>query len=349
MMVDKGIKIQNVYYMLSYAFKVLRESGYEKVGCEEFQNTADLLSAILAKGIEFQVKRGLGREYIPISESLRTVRGKIDISASIKDQTMRRRQLICDYDEFSINTELNQIIKTTVAVLLKAEIPNSRKKAFKNLMMYFKDIDEINPYTINWNVKFHRNNQSYQMLINVCYLIIKGLLQTDSQGNIKLQKFLDEQRMCRLYEKFILEYYKTHFPDLNVAASQIKWQADALDEHLLLLPTMQSDIMLSKKDSSKVLIIDAKYYAHTMQLQYDKLTIHSNNLYQIFTYVKNASIPHHSEVSGMLLYAETSDEFTPEANFNMSGNQIYVRTLDLNANFQQIQEQLNAIVIMVFG
>ena len=55
--------------------------------------------------------------------------------------------------------------------------------------------------------------------------------------------FLDEQRMCRLYEKFILEYYKREFPMLDVSASQIPW---ALDDGIGdMLPAMQSDITLS--------------------------------------------------------------------------------------------------------
>ena len=48
----------------------------------------------------------------------------------------------------------------------------------------------------------------HELLIAVCYLIIKGLLQTQSDGSTKLMDFFDEQRMCRLYEKFILKYYK---------------------------------------------------------------------------------------------------------------------------------------------
>ena len=71
--------------------------------------------------------------------------------------------------------------------------------------------------------------------------------------------------------------------DVNAAASQIPW---ALDDGIgTMLPIMQSDITLSQ--GSRVLIIDAKYYTHTMQTQYDVHTLHSNNLYQIFIYVKN--------------------------------------------------------------
>ena len=46
------------------------------------------------------------------------------------------------------------------------------------------------------------------MLIAICELVVKGLLQTTVDGKTKLMDFLDEQRMCRLYEKFILACYK---------------------------------------------------------------------------------------------------------------------------------------------
>ena len=45
------IPIQNVYYMLSYAFQVLNEQGYKNIATEQFQNTAELMAAILEKGI----------------------------------------------------------------------------------------------------------------------------------------------------------------------------------------------------------------------------------------------------------------------------------------------------------
>ncbi|MEE1046352.1 MAG: 5-methylcytosine-specific restriction endonuclease system specificity protein McrC, partial [Clostridia bacterium] len=43
------IPIQNIYYMLSYAFQVLKEQGYKNVATEHFENMADLCAAILNK------------------------------------------------------------------------------------------------------------------------------------------------------------------------------------------------------------------------------------------------------------------------------------------------------------
>jgi len=334
--------------MLSYAFQVLNEQGYKNIATEQFNNVAELCAAILSKGVLVQLKRGLGREYIEQTESTSSPRGRIEISESVKTRSMLRKQLICSYDDFSVNSYLNRIIKTTMEILLHADISKARKKELRRLLVYFGDVELLDVHTINWRVQYNRNNQTYRMLISVCYLVIKGLLQTNSDGTTRLMDFLDEQRMCRLYEKFILEYYRREFPQISASPSQIPWAVD--DGMRAMLPVMQSDIMLEYEN--KVLIIDAKYYSHTTQAQYDTHTLHSNNMYQIYTYVKNKDAdfedrPH--TVSGMLLYAKTNETIQPDNAYLMSGNKVSVKTLDLNCEFAQIAAQLNAIVDDHFG
>ena len=337
------IPIQNIYYMLSYAFQVLNEQGYKNIATEQFNNVAELCAAILSKGISLQLKRGLGREYIEQTEALSSLRGRIEISESIKTRSMLKKQLICSYDDFSVNSYMNRIIKTTMGLLLHADISKARKKELRKLLVFFGEVQLLDIHTINWNVQYNRNNQTYQMLISICYLVIKGLLQTNSDGTTRLMDFLDEQRMNRLYEKFILEYYAKECPQVRATASQIPW---ALDDGVnAMLPVMQSDIMLTR--GNEVLIIDAKYYTHTTQTQYDVHTLHSANLYQIFTYVKNKDTefgeePH--KVSGMLLYAATDEAIQPDNSYQMSGNKISVKTLDLSKDFSHISEQLQNIV-----
>lgn len=342
------IPIQNIYYMLSYSFSVLNEQGYKSITTEKFDNIAELMAAILVKGIATQLKRGLQKEYIGRTEELSLLRGKIDVSESVKTQTMLKSQMVCSYDEFSVNGLMNRILKSTVYLLLKSDISAKRKKELKKLMVFFADVELIDLNIVNWNIQYNRTNQTYQMMISICYLVVKGLLQTNSYGNTKLMDFIDEQRMCYLYEKFILQYYKKEFPQLSVNASRISWQLDNGED--TLLPIMQSDISLQKDNT--VLIIDAKYYSHTTQVKYDKHSLHSNNLYQIFTYVKNKDYElrqQKHEVSGMLLYAKTDDDIQPNNVYKMSGNQISVKTLDLNLPFSDISRQLNDIVKMHFN
>lgn len=336
------IPIQNIYYMLSYAFQTLQAENYKDLATENFHNTAELCAAILDKGIGIQLKHGLRRDYVSKSESLSTLQGKLNISESIKTQTMLKKQMICTYDEFSTNIQFNQIIKSTVLLLLKANITNSRKKSLRKLLLFFSDVNEIDLHFVNWNQQYNRSNQNYQMLIGMCYLVYKGLLTTQNNGSTKLMDFFDGQRMCRLYEKFLLEYYRKEHPELTANASQIAWQLD--DTENQMLPRMQTDIMLSKNNN--ILIIDAKYYSHMTQQQYRIHTLHSNNLYQIFTYVKNKEFElrnYEHTVSGMLLYAQTDEDIIPNNTYHMSGNQISVLALDLNQDFSKISRTLDDI------
>lgn len=346
---DKSIFIKNIYYMLSYAFTTLHQDEYENIAAEDFENLHDLFAAILCKGIGRQLKQGLYREYVNCIEDLTVVRGKINMPGTIQNKMAKQRQLTCEYDVLSQNNLLNQILKTTVMILLRhAKVKEEYKTDLKKEMLYFSDVDTLDPFIIRWNsIRFQRNNNSYRILISLCQLVLEGMLMTTENGELKLARYIDEQRMSRLYEKFILEYYIKECPQVTATASQIKW---ALDDGVgTYLPIMQSDIMLMQ--GKRVLIIDAKYYTHTMQTQYDSNTLRSAHLYQIFTYVKNKEAEFNDEehtVSGMLLYAKTDEQLQPDGEYMMSGNKISVKTLDLNCEFSEIKDQLDGIVFRHF-
>ena len=342
-MKDKSIFIKNIYYMLSYAFTALDQGGYEDIEKESFDHIHNLFAAILAKGIGRQLKHGLYREYISRTEAIPVVRGKINMPGTIQNRLARKQVVTCDYDKLSENNLLNQILKTTVMLLLRhADVEQRYKDDLKKEMLFFANVDTVDPAAVRWSaIRFQRNNNTYRMLISLCQLIIEGMLLTEETGAYRLASFIDPQRMNRLYEKF------KECPQVKATASQIPWAVD--DGIRTMLPVMQSDIMLTR--DSDVLIIDAKYYTRTTQSVFDAHTLHSGNLYQIFTYVKNKDMefsekPH--MVSGMLLYAATDEAIQPDNCYQMSGNKITVKTLDLNREFPEIAAQLNAIVAAHF-
>lgn len=311
---------------------------------------------ILDKGengvwISQQLKQGLHKEYITKNEDLSVMRGKLDIYGTIKNQIQRKKSLSCEYDELSVNNIFNQILKTTMTILIRdSGVKKSHKADLKKIILFFHDIDIIEPSRIRWSsLMYQRNNKNYEMLINICYFVLDGMLQTTDKGNYKMMTFSDEH-MHRLYEKFVLEYFKRHHSYLSeVRAAQVKWNlaTDTEESMIRFLPAMQTDIFLRYKE--KVLIIDTKYYGNSMQKQYDKVTIHSGNMYQIFTYVKNQDVENNGRVSGMLLYAKTEEAITPDCSFVIGGNKISVKTVDLNKEFKLIAAQLDKIAEDYFG
>lgn len=342
---NKGILIKNIYYMLAYAFQELRQNNYAEIDGEEFDEIYDLFAEILSRGISYQLKQGLHREYIHRNEPLNTIRGKIDIPQSILLKTQNRNQIVCEYDELSENNIYNRILVTTVDSLLKhSKVKATAKSNLKRLMLFFANVQPIEVKDIHWNtLRFDRNNRNYRVLLYICYFIIDGLLMTTEDGKYHMREFSDEH-MNRLFEKFVLEYYRKKHPQLRARAEQVKWNIDKgfSTDSENILPIMQTDIMLTI--GTRTLIIDTKYYTRTMQYQFNKSTIHSNNLYQIHTYVTEHDRDGTGCVDGMLLYAKTQESIVPDGQMKLAkGNIIFFRTLDLNQEFHAIEKSLDSL------
>ena len=344
-MANSNILIKNIYHMLAYAFKVLKQSNYDQVATEDFENIHNLLAAILSKGISQQLKQGLYREYIDKSDDLSVLRGKLNISGTIKNRVQNKQMLACEFDELSEDNIFNQILKLTATILIKNRNVEAEYKAeLKKLLLYFGNVSDVSVSMIKWStLRFQRNNQSYKMLMNICYLVIDGLLLSTQNGEYSMANFIDDQHMHSLYENFIREYYRYHYGnEVSVSASFVDWDIPEGSEGIELLPKMKTDITLQKGE--KTLIIDAKYYSHTMQHHFDSNTFHSANMYQIFTYVKNFDKEQTGNVSGMLLYARTNEAIQPDNDYVIGGNKISVKTLDLNCDFEVIKKQLDSII-----
>lgn len=341
---DKGILIRNIYYMLAYAFQELRQNNYVEIKGETFDDIYDLFAEILARGIAYQLKQGLYRGYVVRHESMQTVKGKIDINGTIANRMRNNQQIVCNYDELSENNIYNQILVTTAFILIRnSNVKKERKSQLKKLMLFFQNVQPIDIHAIRWNtLRFDRNNRNYRMLLYICYFIVSEWLMTTEEGKYKMREFSDEH-MNRLFEKFVLEYYKKHHPATKASAAQIGWNIVEEATDTSVLPIMQSDVLLTL--GARTLIIDTKYYSKIMQEQYGKETLRNSHLYQIRTYVDEYDRDHLHNVDGMLLYAKTKDVSFEDAQIrHRDGYTLYIRTLDLNKDFADIKKRLDSII-----
>ncbi len=346
------IPIQNIYYMLAYAFQILRQSNFCRIESEEFENIEDLFAEILTVAVSQQLKQGLHREYVNRIENLSGFRGKLDMSKTILNKMQRKQMLSCEFDELTENNIYNQVIKATMSLLLrKRTVKLERRCKLKKSLAFFDGIDTVKLSSIRWSsLRFCRHNHIYEMLINICYFVYASQLPTSTDGQYFMAVF-SENNMAKLFEKFVLEYYRFHYGYLVPTSAQVKWDLDVQAEQrgTSFLPKMQTDIFLQNKKNGKELIIDTKFYSQIFQAHMGVEKLHSDNLYQIFAYVKNKDIGNTGNVAGMLLYADIGSTVALDYSYSIGGNPIYVRTLDLNQNFQYIAQQLNQIVEVYFG
>mgnify|MGYP004512562117 CR=1 FL=1 len=340
-----GIPIRNIFYMLAYAFKELRGSNYGRVATEDFNGVHDLFAEVLQIGISSLLKQGLHREYVLRSDTLVTLRGKLDVSGTIGVRMALRAALACEFDELSVDNTFNRILKSTSVLLLRSsEVGKARKAALRRLMPFFSEVGIIDLKLLKWGqLRYDRNSRVYQTLHTICYFIVTDLLPTTEAGGSHAPQFTDSN-MALLFQRFIMAYYRRWHPELKARAKMIGWNISKDAPQSSLLPTMNTDVTLSFP-SGRTLIIDAKYYSHTLQEHYGRLSIHSANIYQIHTYVTNEDKKHTGEVDGMLLYAMTTAYGAMSERMTLNdGNIIMFTTLDLSQDFESIKSQLEGII-----
>lgn len=341
------IPIKNIYYMLCYAWNLLEQKDAIELGNEEFDNIYNLLARVYVKGVSGLIKRGLNRNYISKNENLSLLKGKILINESINKQTQIKGRLTCSYDEFSEDFTLNRIIKSTMEVLVKVHNidPEIRKKLF-SLMPYFNEINNIRfSKRLFSNLRYNRNNHHYKMLINISELVYLGLITNEDSKEVEFSDFVRDGQMAKLYEKFILNFYKNHLNSTRfvVHAPKLNWNLNGTisDDDLKLLPEMRTDIVVEDLLHNKQYIIDTKYYAQTLvSSNWSELKkVRTAHLYQIYAYVNQSGFD--GDVVGMLLYPTVTADV--DALFPMN-KEIRIKTLNLDSQWESICERLLSLL-----
>ena len=113
----RNVPIKNVYYMLTYAWNNTKEKDITPSSGDESPELYNFLAKKLVDGIYHLLKRGFNRDYRMLSNDIRTIRGKINFSETIKRGLLYNGKVQCEYDEFDEDTKQNQIIKATLTKL----------------------------------------------------------------------------------------------------------------------------------------------------------------------------------------------------------------------------------------
>lgn len=192
-------------------------------------------------------------------------------------------------------------------------------------------------------VQLHRNNRIYGFLLHVCEFVHEHWLPTEEGRGRHFRDFA-RNGLPKVFERFVLNFYKRELPDWDVGAPWIDWSADgqnALSRELL--PVMKTDVCLSRP--GRAIILDTKFYAEALKAgPYGTPKLLSGNLYQMYTYLRQKSCdPGWESAEGVLLYPRTSRDL--DAEFSTHGHRIRAVTLNLWQPWQAIHGDLLNIVI----
>lgn len=339
------IPLQNIYYLLCYAWNKLDESEIVNVKAIDSTELIDLFAKVLSNGLSRLLKQGLDRYYIEQEHIVNGIKGKLNLSATIKQNVLPFHNTVCVYDEFDYDVLHNQILKTTISKLLRTKkLDSSLKNELHKLYIKLPPISEITIRNAYFKqIRLNRNNYHYDFILKVCQILNENLFIDESTGDYKFKDFLREEKaMAQLFEAFVRNFYKLE-TDYAVSRDTITWQFLSENQHDLdMLPLMFTDITLLS--DSKKIIIDTKYYKEAFKSRFEKQKISSGNLYQLFAYLKNQE--NDSELTqscvGILLYPSGHSDF--EYSYKYENHKIRVMSINLNQDWQQIRTDLLKIV-----
>ncbi len=340
------IPVENIYFLLCYAWDKLEEKDRVNVSTDGTNDLLELLSQVLINGSRILLKRGLEHDYVAVTEENVGVKGKLEVSKSVKQNSFQRLRAVCSYDEYSADILHNQILYTTLFKLLyAADLDERIRDNIRKVLRRFPRIQilDLSPFVFD-QIKIHRNNRFYEFLLNVCQLIYENQLPNEEEGTWTFSDVTrDEKKMATLFEKFVLNFYKVEHPEWDVSGEYIYWSFDSDDDtNLEFLPRMETDITLRKPDEK--IIIDTKYYQETMQNSYETDKVKSGNLYQLYSYLMHQEngTPRNFKTKGMLLYPTISEEYNLK--YRYKDHPIEIRTVNLNQHWEGIKERLMAII-----
>lgn len=336
------IPIQNIYYLLSYAWDKLKERNIVAVSTIDCASLADLFARILISGSEHLAKRGMDRAYVPQCEWTGRIRGRISFQESIRKRALIGTQLSCEFDELSHDVIHNQILKASARLLLRTEGVSSVNK--EGLMKLYRMLDEVRDIDLTSSafgrVQLHRNNSFYGFLMKICELIYSNLSISEHAGGSQFRDFVrDERQMGLLFEAFVRNFYKKHLtPSSTVKRESIQWRwTPANDLSAQLLPQMLTDICI--QSSTRKLIIECKFTPNATRQNFAADKLRETHLYQIHAYMSNLPEELSNETCEiMLLYPQT--ERPIRASYRAGQRTVTIRTIDLGQEWSGIHRDL---------
>jgi 5-methylcytosine-specific restriction enzyme subunit McrC len=343
-----GIPIRNLWHMLVYAWNEVILKNQWNAESETSPSLDALLASILAKLVQQRLRIGIGRSYTNEGNLLRGLRGRVDLSKSLKRLAFENGQAYCRYHEYSHNVPKNQIIRSTLAWVVQiGQFGSDQLRAEKlrqELRRLVRGLDGID--LIELKVDFirrqqlGRNDGDYRLMLAICDLLLQRHMPTETAGSHRLPGLdRDGMTLHRIYESFIANFYKFHLLEWVVnAQAQLSWHLNKTSRYM---PAMKPDLILQHRATGHMVVLDTKFTRKSLNLTpWGNFVFDSTHLYQLYAYLRTQDhvSDHHRCASGILLYPSVSEPLSET--IEVEGHLIHLMTINLAQPWNKIEDEL---------
>ena len=309
------IPVRNVWFLFVYAYDLARFQGRFKAEVEDSPNFKSLIARLLCHVLETRLRRNLSFGYRSRQDTLKRVRGRIDIFETLSRNLFRRGEVACRFDELTIDTPRNRLIRAALSALsnqLDDRTLIHRSKILSGVLGR-AGVSGVKPSRGEMaSDQIGRHEADDRLLISLALAVFDLVLPTEQEGVrslLRAQREVTEFR--RLFERAVGNFFSTELPREEgwrvFRGKQLNWSVDAaspgIDEHL---PIMVTDIILENEQKNRRIIIDTKFTNILTKSQFgDAQRFKSDHIYQLYAYLRSQEHDVDSRSlssEGMLLY-----------------------------------------------
>ena len=347
------IPLPTLYYFLCYAWNRLPEPAVLHASeATPFAKPLALLAQVLLHGTRRWLRTGLPRTFQAQEAELTSLRGRVELAASLGRGLLSQGRAVCTFDELGVDSPLHRLLAHMLSTLAHAaDVPAPLRRELRQLRQRLPVATgaETAPTAATFReLRQQRPAGPTRFLAHICELVWRvALPEPVTAGRRRFSDFRrDEALMARIFEQFVRNFYRREQRRYRVYTETIAWQAEApAPADLALLPTMLTDTTLEAPD--RKIILDTKYYAAALRPRYDQQRLIAPHLYQLYAYLQNQRPAPNQALEGILLYPTGPGPATAPAvdlRYTLGGHPVRVVTLNLHQPWAGIAADLLRLV-----
>lgn len=274
----KKVFIKMIRCMRNFPSKVFEDANL-KVGN---MNLHEIFINMYLQEVRKLIKRGIKLSYITKQENSKFYKGKLLVSKNINENLVHKERFYIEFDEYSINSAENRIIKSTLLKLQKISNSAENLKEIRRLLFYFEMVKPSINYQKDFSkIVIDRIKKDYETIItwSKVFLMNKSFTTFSGQSHAKAMLF----PMEKVFEAYVAKNIKKVF-------GEIGWKVSTQDRGYYLFdePTrkfaLRPDIVVECEDNRKI-IMDTKW-KRLYNNERANYGISQADMYQMYAYAK---------------------------------------------------------------
>ena len=294
-LVENNIEAEKIRFL-----EILQNISYFK---EKFFNNSKIAIAdtsileifinLFIKEVEEIIEKGLLYNYIDKNENINVFKGKLDINNHIKYNFSHKEKFFMKFDEFSISSLENSIIKLTIQKLKKISVNSKNKDNLNKISHHFENVRVLsNSIESLKYITFDRTNSYYKNAIQYAKIFLNNQsssIFTTANGEVAtilfpmetiFENYIANKLINIVKEKFYNELTVKVQDDSCSVFSNVTLNNTEIDNMFKVKP----DIVIKNKNTKEIFILDTKW--KILDKLDSKFKISTDDIYQMLSYVK---------------------------------------------------------------